>query len=197
MIIYKIENMVNGKIYIGATTQGLKKRKRTHISASKTKSNGSPIVQALKKYGHLNFKFEQIKKCADDKDLDSSEKYYIRFYKSIYPNGYNVQSGGRNSYGYKHADIDWAVTLDKGEKKKKNIKIVWDREKLGLPIFVDSNGNKLDHADGLNRLMVYYKLTDQSMSSKLKVAEGTVRMWRSGRTINALSMCAIKMFWGE
>nr|AKH47436.1 hypothetical protein [uncultured marine virus] len=59
------------------------------------------------------------------------------------------------------------------------------------------NGKQMDHPAGLIKFMNKHKLTDKDLADRIKVAEGTVRMWRSGRTINALSMCAIKMFWGE
>ena len=67
---------------------------------------------------------------------------------------------------------------------------------LGLPVFADSDGNELDQQEGLSRFMAEFYLSDQILADKIKVSSATVRGWRGGRPINALSMCAIKMFWG-
>ena len=50
MIIYKIENKINGKIYIGLTTKDLSHRIAEHI-----RENKSYIQKALDKYGLESF----------------------------------------------------------------------------------------------------------------------------------------------
>ena len=58
MLIYKITNKINGKVYIGQTIQCLKKRWSQHKSDSK-KSNMT-IHKAMRKYGIENFTIEEI-----------------------------------------------------------------------------------------------------------------------------------------
>jgi group I intron endonuclease len=91
MIIYKITNLVNGKIYIGQTTQSIETRWRQHCS----KSEGCiALVHAIQKYGRENFTVEQIDVASDRDELDEKEKYWIEHYDCIAPKGYNLTSGG-------------------------------------------------------------------------------------------------------
>ena len=58
-IIYKCTNLINGKIYIGQTIKGLKRRKALHeITADKNR--GFYFHNAIRKYGKENFKLEII-----------------------------------------------------------------------------------------------------------------------------------------
>lgn len=95
MIIYKVTNLINGKIYIGQTIKSLEKRKMAHIW--KAKNNGSfYFYRALNKYGIENFKWKVICICPNLNSLNKQEEYYIVYYDSM-NNGYNCTSGGLNS----------------------------------------------------------------------------------------------------
>lgn len=88
-IIYKIVNILNGKIYIGKTVQKLNERVKQHLRNKYI----SGIDGALKKYGLENFKVEVVEKCTID-ILDEREKFWIAFYDCKSPNGYNLTDGG-------------------------------------------------------------------------------------------------------
>lgn len=91
MIIYKITNKINGKVYIGQTIQPLKKRWNLHCS----KNSGCPALNnAFKKYGKENFTIEQIDHAHSRDELDNKEIFWIDFYSSLVPNGYNLHTGG-------------------------------------------------------------------------------------------------------
>ncbi len=92
--IYKIENNINHKIYIGQTIKFYEERFKQH-KINYTKEYFSQIVlyQAFKKYGVENFTFSPIEE-VDNELLDEREKYWITFYDSYY-NGYNSTLGGR------------------------------------------------------------------------------------------------------
>ena len=99
MIIYKITNNINNKIYIGQTTRTLEER----IAEHKRKRN--PLIsKAIKKYGIENFSIEIIDKASAINELNEKEFYYIKKYNSISPNGYNQCEGGGNTIGYKHTE---------------------------------------------------------------------------------------------
>jgi group I intron endonuclease len=97
MIIYKVINTVNNKIYIGQTTRTLKYRKTQHEQLAK-KGKGNYFHKALIKYGLENFIWNEIDTTADRIDLDSKEQYWIEYYHSNQKSiGYNLSSGGRNA----------------------------------------------------------------------------------------------------
>lgn len=97
MIIYKIENKINGKIYIGQTKGEIKDRLSGHI-----KSN-YPIGKAFRKYGLQSFDISIIDMTISKEVLDEKEKYWIKFYGCKVPNGYNLADGGGGANGYKHS----------------------------------------------------------------------------------------------
>lgn len=98
LVIYKITNKINGKIYIGQTNN-FNKRKRDHINTAINKWKGyeRPLYQAMIKYGVENFNFEIIDTAESYDELNEKEIYYIDYFKSsIDYNGYNLDLGGHN-----------------------------------------------------------------------------------------------------
>lgn len=93
MIIYAISNTVNSKKYIGQTTRTIEERWSKHKSAS---THCSALHSAMHKYGVEKFRIEQIDTANNQEELDAKEKYYIEFYNTIAPNGYNLTSGGEH-----------------------------------------------------------------------------------------------------
>lgn len=89
MVIYKIENNVNGKIYIGLTTKDLSKRIAGHIAENK-----SYIQKALNKYGIQSFNVSVIDSAESREILCEKERYWIQHYNCKAPNGYNLTDGG-------------------------------------------------------------------------------------------------------
>jgi len=92
MIVYKIQNKVNNKIYIGQTTIELEKRIRGHLK----KKGCRAIHNALMKYGIENFDISIIATAKTLDELNNLEENYISEYKCISPNGYNLVAGGKN-----------------------------------------------------------------------------------------------------
>lgn len=91
MIIYKITNKVNGKIYIGQTIQSLEKRWFDHCRKN---SCCRLLRNAIQKYGRDNFTIQQIDHAHSRCELDNKEIFWIEFYDCMTPNGYNLLSGG-------------------------------------------------------------------------------------------------------
>ena len=87
MVIYKIVNNSNGKIYIGQTITGLSKRFNRHCRGS----NESAISRAIKKYGKENFTILEIEKVNTIEELNKQEVYYINKFDCICPKGYTVK----------------------------------------------------------------------------------------------------------
>jgi len=94
-IIYKITNKENGKAYIGQTRKSLKRRFVEHkLSSTKT-----AIHNAIAKYGVDGFTLEVLKTC-DYSELDKYEVSFIEEHNTLYPNGYNLKTGGHTGFTY-------------------------------------------------------------------------------------------------
>lgn len=94
MIIYKATNLINGKIYIGKTGRTLKKRIKEHLYEASSNRCCYLLHKAIRKYGSENFKWEIIDRCLFEESLNELEKYYIKKFNSLKPNGYNIYEGG-------------------------------------------------------------------------------------------------------
>ena len=94
MIIYKLTNLVNGKLYIGQTIKTWKQRKAAYNTAIKSKNN-QRIVNALRKYGWNRFSVEIIDKASTIEELNKLEEHYIAYLNTV-EEGYNTTNGGNN-----------------------------------------------------------------------------------------------------
>lgn len=113
MIIYKIENKINGKIYIGQTKRDLSLRIAEHIK------NNFLIGKALRKYGIDAFIVATIDSCDVQEMIDEKEKYWIRFLNCKVPNGYNLTDGGDGVKG--NTQIAWNKGIACTEEMKQQI----------------------------------------------------------------------------
>lgn len=74
--IYKIENCINGKYYIGSSND-IYRRWKEHIKLLNNNNHHSPHLQfAWNKYGEKNFKFIILEEC-DEENLLTREQFYI------------------------------------------------------------------------------------------------------------------------
>lgn len=92
--IYKITNLINGKMYIGQSVDIYKrwKKHKTECLNKKSKSYNYPIYRAFRKYGIENFNFEILEECALN-ELNTRERYYIVMFNTFFK-GYNQTFGG-------------------------------------------------------------------------------------------------------
>lgn len=83
--IYKITNTINNKMYIG---QHLGNINDSYMGSGKI------LKYAINKYGIKNFKKEIIEICESKQIANEREQYYIIYYNTIRPIGYNIAKGG-------------------------------------------------------------------------------------------------------
>ena len=95
-------NNINGKVYIGQTVFDFCKRYKNDIG--KYTSNNH-LRSSINKYGINNFKIDaEIDKAYSKVELNCKEIYWIKFYNSMKPNGYNLCEGGGGTKGYHHTE---------------------------------------------------------------------------------------------
>ncbi len=94
--IYCIENIINGKKYIGQSIN-IFSRWKQHINKAKSGTN-TALYNAIRKYGKDNFKFYILKKC-NKNELSDLEIMYIKKYNTKAPRGYNMTDDGEGTVG--------------------------------------------------------------------------------------------------
>lgn len=94
--IYIIRNICNDKVYIGQTSRTIEARWQQHKQAAKRGDNyGIVLYNAMRKYGINNFYISKVEEVNLDQ-INERQIYWIKFYNSQVPNGYNVRSGGED-----------------------------------------------------------------------------------------------------
>lgn len=88
--IYRISHRDSDKSYIGQS-RDIFKRWKEHSNFSKKKL--SYISSALKLHSLQSFVWEVIEECSPE-ELNSREIYWISYFNSLSPSGYNLTSGG-------------------------------------------------------------------------------------------------------
>lgn len=106
--IYKVTNKVNGKIYVGLTTDSLENRLKSHINDAMATKKNRPFYNAIRKYGQENFFIEQIEEVDNDLLLER-EKLWIKEMHSYIGDerscGYNATKGGEGRWTYNYQEI--------------------------------------------------------------------------------------------
>jgi group I intron endonuclease len=87
-VIYLVTNLVNGKKYVGKTSESVEKRKRLHMISKYA------IGNALRKYGPENFSWRVIDTALNLERLNALEIEWIARYDCRAPKGYNLVAGG-------------------------------------------------------------------------------------------------------
>jgi group I intron endonuclease len=138
--IYKIQNKINNKIYIGQSWN-IKSRWNQHKKSNSTHEHNEHLYNAFKKYGIENFDFFILIQFKDgpftQKYLDKFEKYYIIYYDSMNnKKGYNKKEGGSRGKVSEEAKIKMSKA-QKGkiifEDTRKKISITTKGIPKGLP----------------------------------------------------------------
>lgn len=103
--IYKITNLKNNKVYVGATTRHPLERFKEHCKDAK-RFTDRPLYIAINKYGKENFVVDILEKC-EETEFGARETYWIEELRS-FKYGYNATTGGS---GKPYADYDLIVAL--------------------------------------------------------------------------------------
>jgi hypothetical protein len=110
--IYKIENKVNGKVYVGQSIH-IEQRWSEHKAELRGNYHHNAHLQSSwNKYGEDNFEFSIIEVFKKINKLNEREIYWINYYDS-YKNefGYNLTTGGCGTRKYNDDDFYFACEL--------------------------------------------------------------------------------------
>ena len=92
--IYKIENLINHKKYIGLTNNKERRRARYFTDLKRNQHDNSFLQKEFNIYGEENFIFTiEFEGDITSEEISNKEKEFIKFYDS-YKNGYNQNEGG-------------------------------------------------------------------------------------------------------
>jgi len=100
--IYKIENIINNKVYVGSSVSIEDRWIRHKSDLVKGKSCSIKLQNSYNKHGVEYFEFSILEEC-DIENLIEREQYYIDMYNS-YNEGYNCCPMAGNSLGAKQSD---------------------------------------------------------------------------------------------
>lgn len=94
MKIYKVTNLLDGKVYIGQTKRSLESRWMQHCHDSKSRIHCFNLQKAIKEFGADSFSIEQIDSANSKAEADEKEVFWIKFYNAT-KGGYNTSPGGK------------------------------------------------------------------------------------------------------
>jgi len=95
MVIYKITNLINGKIYIGQTVQtNPKQRWWDHLSDADAGVEYY-LYNAMRKYGNEHFVWKIVDEATDIDELNIKEDLWLEAYKKQC-SVYNIRRAGNN-----------------------------------------------------------------------------------------------------
>ena len=162
-VIYKIQNKVNNKIYIGQTTIGFYAR---YGNSLEKHTHNSYLKRSIEKYGINNFDINEIFDIAFSKEeLDIKEILWISYFRCTDKRfGYNNMNGG--SYG-KHSK----ETKIKMSNSRKGVNNPW----YGKHPTIESRLKMRKARKGMESPRKGAKL---SKSTKEKISKNSAKVWK-------------------
>jgi len=191
--IYKITNLINGKLYIGQTIYPLSYRFTNHISDAKN-NRGYAMASAIRKYGKENFKIELLEECSID-CLNDLEIKYIKQFNSITPNGYNLTHGGDDCWN-RREPFDETEVINKFNELKSAVSTA-RYFKTDIPKITEIlKSNNIHYGTGLSpetksRIfdMYYSKIRPIDISKSLGLDRSTVKKFLKRNGLDPFYYC--------
>ena len=101
VVIYRITNNINGRIYVGKTERRIEERWARHQRDALTSHR--PLYNSIRKHGAENFSIDILEVCATTEELTEREKYWIKELNAEHSFGnYNMTEGGEGGFVLKH-----------------------------------------------------------------------------------------------
>lgn len=184
--IYKIENLINHKVYIG---QSVNIYKRWNVHKFNAMNENSKIYNyhlysSMRKYGIENFSFEIIK---ETYDLDYWESFLIQIYHSTdTKHGYNSTDGGKGTQNWSNYKSNEELNEIKN-KKHSTFKKRTKEDNINYSIANKIKANKPENKERtriafikLNELHPEYRTKCHTKEAREKARESIKESWVSG-----------------
>lgn len=154
--IYKIENLVNGKVYVGQTINKPIYRLHRHRAELLNNSHANEYLQrAFNKYGLESFKTSIIEQVHLDL-LDEREIYWIKYY-GLKDGVYNLEGGGNKNKSV--ADCT-KLKISQAIRKSLENPTTIERRKLANAMMRGSNNHNARQVICINDKKMYETLTE-------------------------------------
>ena len=181
--IYCIENLVNGKKYVGQSVDIYSRwNKEKNILKKDEKAWNVYLQNAWKKYGEDNFKFYILERC-DEEQLDEREIYWVSYYHTyigdVECNGYNGTIGGQ--------DAIWKNPWNRGTSYSEEYK---EKIRQSMQRYVEQHPDRLELLDEIrtkywlneeNKKKRSQKMIEryQDQSEREKQRDRSIELWSS------------------
>ena len=168
MVIYKITNKVNGKIYIGQTIRDPYSRFNEHLRDS----SDDYFHSAIRKYGKENFSFDIIDEASSIEELNDKETYWIRYYNSCVDfencNGYNCSLGGEDNPMFNEHSKERHDAIMRSETTRKKISDTMKAKIANGEMFTPEHRRNLSEAMRGNQHFKGHKRTAEAIKATAK-----------------------------
>ena len=99
MVVYKITNKLNNKVYVGQTSRTMKERIKDH-----KKTKNSLVGKDIRLLGIENFSIEILEEVSTREEAYQKEIEWIAKCDCLIPKGYNQCKGGVATEGYRYSE---------------------------------------------------------------------------------------------
>ena len=164
-INYLTTCLVNGKRYTGAHS--------TDNLEDGYLGSGVLLLKDVKLYGEHNFNMEILKFCETHRESRYNERFFIKEFNTLYPNGYNLDPNGGyfspSSIKKLNGNVTWKIYT--AEEKRKYIEEKEEKEEITIQRYKTGfNFAYLDKLDciyscGLIKQSDYFKLKNCLINS--------------------------------
>lgn len=200
MLVYMIENRINGKKYVGITKRSLQERLKGHCrKASREKAaSDSYVCRAIHKHGIKNFEITQIDSAQSIDELYVKEKQWISSLGTYGKTGYNQTLGGEGTHGRFHSDQTKAKIREKAierfthteaREKQREAAILWWKNYEDKEGFSEkgrrSHDNRLSDSYTWKKGMKAPPVSEESRRRAAEKNTGLKRTEEARRTISA------------
>lgn len=186
--IYKITNIITGKIYVGKTVRDISERFEEHVINRRNLLGCSLISKSLREYGSLNHKIEILEENVKADSILKREQYWIDKLDTLHV-GYNVKNEhldpefkkywGNAELAQKNISVGetWNKGISQPENIKKSISCTKKR-KYQLGLYKETYGHKHTEETKKNLSIIAKNRPKPSLETIQKISKNSLdRIW--------------------